>query len=68
MEPGFLSLLPLQTKKEMICGPELERALKEPAAGKALPDWGCLEALVWMDHGLLFLDLEEKRQQTVRLI
>lgn len=60
MEPGFLTLLPLQTEKEMICGPELEHALKEPVAGKVLPDWGCLEALIWTDRDLSFLDLQEK--------
>lgn len=38
--PGFLTQLPPQTGRETTCGPEPERALKEPAAGTAPPYWG----------------------------
>lgn len=67
--PGFLTLLPPQTGRETTCGPEPEHALKEPAAGKAPPCWGCWVALIWMDHDLSFRVLEEKkttRSQTER--
>lgn len=58
--PGFLTRLPPQTGRETTCGPELEHAPKEPAAGTALPYWGCWVALIWTDHDLSFRDLEEK--------
>lgn len=60
--PGFLTRLPPQTGREMICGPEPERALKEPAAGTAPPCWGCWAAPIWTDHDLSFQVLEEKKK------
>lgn len=36
-EAGFLTQPPQQTERGMTCGPEPERALKEPAAGTAPP-------------------------------
>lgn len=49
---GFLTRIPLQTGREMTCGPEPGLALKEPAAGTAPPYWGCRVALIWTDHVL----------------
>lgn len=52
--PGFLTLPPQQTGREMIGGPVPERAQKEPAAGTVPPCWGCLahHRLIWTNHDL----------------
>lgn len=52
--PGFLTLTPQQTGREMTGGPEPELALKELAAGTALPCWDCQVHLhlTWMDRDL----------------
>lgn len=51
--PDFLTPLPPLTRRETTGDPELERALKEPAAGTAQPCWGCwVHLLLWMNRDL----------------
>lgn len=52
VELGFLTQIPLQTGRETTCGLEPEHALRGPAAGTALPDWGYRGCLIWTDRGL----------------